>query len=827
MRKWPFYWRWAARSLARRPLFTITVVMLLSLAIGCNTAVFTLLNDLLLNPVPVSDPHSLVSYHRTSRDRATGTYSGENAFSYLDYRDFAARSGRFLSGLALYQWNFMNLSDGITPERIVGMYVSANYFTTLGVHIRHGRGFLPREDEPGQGDLVAVLSDGCSQRLFGGPERALGRSLLLNGKKILVVGVAPPGFKGTELTAGVSVWVPVKAFPVLSPFADFFPHRDTAVFQLIGRLRPGVSREQAEAGMKGIAASLAREYPKDVGELGIGSIPFLESVPTPRQNGGYATFGKALAVAVGLILLIAGFNVAYLLVLRGVERDRELSIAQAVGAARPALLARLLSENLLLFLLGGLASLPVGFLTLRSLWAVRPPELVLGGFEPELDGRALALAFVLTLVSGLLFGVWPAVKAVRADLKSALREERPPLGGSRWLEPLHLLVIVQVALTSVALIGAGLLLRNLSRGQQIDPGFKPDGLIVASLAPGDQGYGMDRSTRLFTELLERVRALPGVEAAGLSENRLLRGAIIKREVYPEGQAEAIRSQEGSHRVNSVLPGFFAAAGIPVEGRDFSAADCATCPPVVIINQALAERAWPGENAVGKRLRLDEPNALLREVVGVIPNTKLRYLQEKAPLFMLHLPLPQHPVSAMTLHVRSATGSPEALLPSLRQEVAALDPDLPLAEVDTMRHFVDAGLWQERILASLFTFLAGLAVVLSIVGMYGAMAYRILRRRREIAVRLAVGANRGQVVRSVVAEAALLAGVGVVGGLLLARYILSPLLANQLELAGVDPRDVSSFIGAAVLLWGVALGASFFPARRAANTDPFRALRAGG
>lgn len=825
MRKWPFYWRWAGRSLARRPLFTITVVALLSLAIGCNTAVFTLLNDLLLNPVPVSDAASLVSYHRTQRDPATGAYSGEVAFSYLDYRDFAAQSGRFLSGLALYQWNFMNLSDGVNPERIVGMYVSANYFTTLGVGIRHGRGFLPREDEPGQGDLVAVLSDGSSRRLFGGPKRSLGRSLLLNGRKILVVGVAPPGFKGTELTAGADVWVPVKAFPLLSPHAELFPYRDTSVFQLIGRLRPGVTREQADAGMRGIAADLAREHPKDVGQLSVSSIPFLASVPTPRQNGNYATFGKALAVAVGLILLIAGFNVAYLLVLRGVERGRELAIAQAVGAARPALFARLLSENLLLFVLGGLASLPVGFLTLRSLWAVRPPELVLGGFEPQLDGRALGLAFALTLLSGLLFGIWPAFKAARTDLKSALRDERPPSGGARGLDPLHLLVIVQVALTSVALIGAGLLLRNLAEAQRIDPGFPPDRLVVASLAPGDQGYGTDRSTNFYAELLERVRNLPGVEAAGLSENRLLRGAIIKREVYPEGQAEAIRSQEGRHRVNAVLPGFFAAVGIALTGRDFSLADCATCPPVVIVNQALAERAWPGENAIGKRLRLDERTEPLREVVGVIANTKVRDIHESAPVFMLHVPQSQIPASAMTLHVRTASGSPEALLPSLRQAVAALDPNLPMSEVDTMRHFVDSSLWQERILASLFTFLAGLALLLSIVGMYGAMAYRILKRRREIAIRLAVGAERGQVVRSVVAEAALLAGIGVAGGVLLARYFLSPLLASQL--AGVDPRDVSSFAGAAVVLWAVALAASYLPARRAANADPFRALRGGG
>lgn len=825
MRKWPFYWRWAGRSLARRPLFTITVVLLLSLAIGCNTAVFTLLNDLLFNPVPVSDPRSLVSYHRTIRDKATGTYSGENAFSYPDYRDFAARSGPFLSGLALYQWNFMNLSDGANPERLVGMYVSANYFDTLGVRIRHGRGFLPGEDEPGQGDLVAVLSDGCSRRLFGEPARALGSSLLLNGRKILIVGVAPPGFKGTELTAGADVWVPVKAFPLLSPFADFFPHRDTSVFQLIGRLAPGVTREQAEAGMKGIAAALAQEHPKDVGEYGVGSIPFLESVPTPRQNGTYATFGKVLAVAVGLILLIAGFNVAYLLVLRGVERDRELAIAQAVGAARPALLSRLLTENLLLFLLGGLASLPVGFLTLRSLWAVRPPELVLGGFEPQLDARALGLAFGLTLLSGLVFGVWPAVKAARTDLKSALRDERPPIGGSRWLDPLQLLVVVQVALTSVALIGAGLLLKNLRQAQQIDPGFVSDRMIVASLAPGDQGYGIERSTRLFTELLERVRTLPGVEAAGLSENRLLRGAIVKRGVYPEGQAEAVHSsKEGVHRINAVLPGFFATAGIPLEGRDFTEADCATCPLVVIVNRALAERAWPGENAVGKRVRLDDHNAPLREVVGVVANTKVRDIHETEPVFMLHAPLAQNPVSAMTLHARIASGEPAALLPALRREVAALDPDLPLSEVDTLRHFVDSGLWQERILASLFTFLAGLAVLLSIVGMYGAMAYRTLKRRREIAVRLAVGADRGWVIRSVVGEAALLAGVGVLAGLFLARYFLSPLLANQL--VGVDPQDASSFAGTAVLLWGVALAASYFPARRAARADPFRALRAG-
>jgi predicted permease len=823
MQNWPFYLRWAVRSLARRPLFTGTVTLLLALAIGSNTAVFTLLNAVLYNPVPVAGPGRLVSFFRTSRGE-DGKYTGYNGFSYADTLDLKAASRDALAGLAYYAWNFMDLSSGPLPERVTGMYVSADYFPVLGVAVPHGRGFTPEDEGTGSGEPVAILSDGCAGRLFAGdPRHGVGRVVRLNGHPVKVVGVAAPGFKGTELTAGADIWVPATAFRVISPFRAMFEVRGAAIFQLIGRLRPGISRAGAEARLKAISAEIARAHKLEDGDRqSVGSLGFLDSVPTVRQHGTYATFGRLLGMAVGLILGIAGLNVAFILLLRGVERRRELAIAQAVGAGRGALLARLLWENALLFLLGGALSLPVGYWTLRALWSACQPEIVQGGYEPHLDGRGLAWAFALTLASALLFGVAPALQAARTELMEALRGRAGRR--QRLIRPLSLMVMAQVAVTACALIGAGILLKNLQAAWRLDPGFPAASLVTATLAPSDQGYDEARSVAFFGALLEKVRALPGVRAAGMSENRLLRGAIVSRPVIPDGQTKPIwDGSRNTQRVNVVMPGFFDAVGIRLAaGRDFSPADCKSCRPVAIVNRALADRAWPGQDPVGKLFHFDEPVTAAIEVVGVTVNTKVRDLHEPQPVFFVYRPLSQQPASAMTLHVRSSGRRPEALVASLRRAVAELDPNLPLADVGTMSHFVEANLWQERILALLFSFLGGLALLLASVGIYGVMAFRMLSRRQEIALRIALGAPRGRLLLEMVSEAALVAAAGVAVGAAAARYVLSPLLTDQI--ISVGARDPAAFFGAALLLWLVAMAASLWPAHRGVSRDPLRPLR---
>ena len=823
-------WRdvsFGARMLRRRPGFAVAALASLVLGIGLNTAIFTLLDAIFLRPLPVEDLESLAAIYVTRRNDA-GEYVGDFSFSHANYLDVRQR-GRSFSRLTAYLGHRMSLSGGSEPVRGTGTFATADYFEVLGVKPHAGRFFRPEEDATPGTHPVAVLSHGCWSRLFGADQGVIGDAVEINGAAFTVIGVAPPGFKGTEVGTDVDFWMPTMMFEQISPYGGWFGVRGAALFRAVGRLAPGVTARQAEEELMRLSRQLEEEFPKDNEGLGAKIRPLLEGTMLPTDRPRHLAYGKTLLVAVGLILLMSCFNVASLLLVRGMERGREIAVRQSLGASRSRLIRQLVSENLLLFLLGGALSLPVARLTLDLLWRFRPPQFAADALALELDAVVFGYALATALVCGLIFGLLPAIRVARLDLVPHLKEtvvSRQATGGlGRWLRPRRLLVVGQMAVAVVALVGAGLFLRSLSNAHRIDVGFDAEELLAMSFAPGEQGWDEPRTRTFYTRVLERVEALPGVSSAALSENRLLRGGIIWNSVFLEGED---RVWEGcgqpAHRTNAVFPGFFTTAGIPLtRGRDFDTSVRADSTPVVIVNETMAERAWPGEDPIGQQFHFNDPSSPKLEVVGVARDMKYRHIHEAAQCFF-YLPEIQRHASAMTLHVR-AEGDPRLLLEPLREQVHALAPELPLVDVRTMSDFIEEALWIERVSAILLSIFGALALALATLGVYSVLAESVGQRRREMGVRMAVGAGRKELLRVVVADGLKVVAVGLGVGLVAALAIMRLESSVGSQLHDVDIADPGIYAVAAVTLLVAALVGFLVPAIRAMRTDPVRALRA--
>lgn len=814
--------RYGFRMLLHKPAFSAVALLSLILGIGVNTAIFTLLNAVFLHPVPVAEADTLVEIYATLRSEKSGDYVGYNNFSYPTYLDLRDRA-HSLSEVALFQWQPMNLTGGSTPERVIGMFVSSNYLQTLGIAPSAGRFFLEEENETPGTHPVAVLSYACWSHLFGANPDVVGETIVLNGQQLTVVGVGPAGFRGTQLEASVDVWVPAMLYPQLSPYGAYFDRRDVGLFRIIGRLGPGTTAEQAREEMMGIARQLEEAYPEEAEGLGTRTVPLLEGTVQPSERDRYLGYGRTLIIAVSLILLIACVNVANLLLVHGLKRGREIAVRNAMGASRGRLIRQLATENLALFLVAGALSLPVARLCLELLWRFRPPRFSAEAVSLQLDHTVWAFALLTALVTGIIFGLVPAWRAAHLDLVARLKPSATPTAAfrRRW-QPRSLLVISQVTLASLALIGAGVFLISLRNAQHIDLGFDVDPLAVLTVAPGEQGYDETRNRAFLRQVVERVEAIPGVSTAAVAANRLLRGAVTQRQVFLEG--EEVAAEGGGrnfHRVNVVGPDYFSTVGISIlQGRDFDASVRPDGPRVAIINETMAELAWPGENAIGKRFHFDYPSQPPVEVIGVASDAKYRQIHEN-PQFFLYLPLEQVLMKTATLHVR-AEGDPAALLPALRRQVQALAPDLPIADLHTMRYFVNDALWLERVSATLLSLFALIALALALIGIYGVLAHSVEQRRRELGVRLALGGQRTDVLRAVLAEAGMMIAIGLGLGLGLAAFAVEPLVATQLhEVSATDP---GTFAAVAVLLTLIALAGSLVPAWRATRTDPNEVLR---
>lgn len=815
--------RHGARSLAKRPTLTLTVLLSVVLGIGTNTAIFTVMDAVFLRPIPLESLDSLLYLYETDKDSPDPT--DPQRFSYKKFLEYQERTQE-LSAITAMQRVEMSLAGSHEPQRVQGQVVAVNFFDVLEIEPAMGRFFRPEEARERQGGAVAVLSHGCWQRSFGADPDILGKTIRVSGYPVEVIGVGPRGFQGVEVDANVQLWVPLSLYEHVTPYAQYFSEWDTGLFFMLGRLAPGTSRAQAAAELKSIALQLEQEHDTEEHNVTTVFMPLRQATITPRERDRFLNYGRSLVIAVALVLLIACINVAHLLLVHGLDRNREIATRQALGASRGRLVRQLMTENALLFGVGGLLAIPFAYWSFRFLWHFRPPELSDSAVDLHFDPVVLGFLLAVTAVAGLVSGLVPAVRASRSDVVSDLKAQAGrSAGSSHRLNLRTLLVIPQIALALLALIGGGIFLRNLASARSIDLGFDAEHLLALSVAPGAQGYDGPRVRSYYDRLLERAEAIPGVEAAGLSAYRLLDGANLKRQIYHDGEDVPDKGDHRSRRrVSTSAPGFFDAVGIEiVAGRDFGSQDREDTRNVVIVNEALARHHWgSAREAVGKHLHFDEPVEPAFEVVGVIEDFTILYISEADdPDYIAYVPLSQHYVDSMVLHVRTA-GDPAAMLPTVRREVTALDPAMPLAEVGTMASFIDRKLWLERTAATLFNLFALLALLLAAIGLYGLIRYTVRQRERELGIRMALGAGRGDVLRTVLGQTAAITLAGVVLGLLLAVFLLKPAIAGTLH--GIEPLDPLTYAAGSILLLLVALASGYFPARRAAHSDPARVLR---
>jgi predicted permease len=684
-----------------------------------------------------------------------------------------------------------------------------------------GRGFLPEEERTLGAAPVTVLSYGLWQRRYGGDPALVGRTVSINGRAFTVVGIAAEGFKGTNAIGGGQLWVPFAMYrETTSGFAlENWDSRRALLFQMTGRLKPGVTPEQASANLNAIASALAQEYPNDNRGRSLTLVPLAEATINPAFRGNMVTAGGLLMVIVGLVLLVACANVANLLLARAASRKQEIAVRLSLGASRGRLVRQLLIESVVLAGLGGAAGLLFALWARPALQALRPPFLPDDALAATMDGRVLLFTTAIALGTGLLFGLFPALQFSRPDLAIELKDRTSqPSGGRRRVTLRNALVVAQVALSFVALIGAGLFLRSLDHARAIDPGFDASRLAVLSFDLTAQGMPPDAATERQRQILERVRGLAGVERAAYTATVPLAGGGFARSVFLEGQDVTDPRAARLVQVSAAGDGYFETIGIPlVRGRDFTSADNAQTPRVVIINETMARTFWPDQDAVGKRFTFFR-DAYFTEVVGIARDSKYNFLGEDPQPF-IYTPFAQTPQPAITLAIRSA--NPDAALGTARAVVQQMEPSMPLVGVFTMANIFDQALWAPRMGALLLAIFGGLALLLASIGVYGVMAYAVSQRTRELGIRLALGATsgevRGMVFRQGLTLTALGIGLGVVSAMFLANLVSTLLY-------GVSAMDPVTFATIPLILGGVAALAIYIPARRASRVDPVVALR---
>jgi predicted permease len=808
--------RYGAKRLLKHPGFTIVGVLSIALGIGVNTTIFSFINTALFRPLPFPDSHRLVRL-----------WDG-NSSSYPDYAAYRDESNVF-SGLAAYAQRPLNLSVNGESQRIFGEIVTGNYFDVLEVRPVLGRGFLEEEDHTIGTHAVVVLSNGLWRRHFISDPAIIGKDINLNNHSYTVIGIMPENFAGATVISPPDLWVPMMMEPLVRPGSQSLTSPDDGWLMMLGRLKPDANLAGAQATVETIAGRLQQARRERNSEPGLPdgrvvTVVAARGLMVPPE--GRASVFLAIAVlmtVVSLVLLVACANVANMLLAHAVNRRKEIAVRLALGAGRWHIVRQMLTESVLLSFVGGVVGLLLALWTTTLLLNLLPQ--VFGGNSIALDvspdGRVFVYTFLLSIVTGIVFGLVPALQTSKPDVVAALKGETLLLGaGRRKFTLRNLLVVTQVAVSLLLLITAGLFIRNLRNTQYAEPGFALDHALMMSFDLGLANYNTARGKAFDEQLLERVRALPEVRAASLAEFVPLGSGLNMSPLYIEGEPTPERFDEASLlSYYTVGLDYFRAMGIPlVRGRDFNDRDTASSPGVIIVNETLARRLAADGNAVGKRLRMDSQGDYL-EVVGVVRDVKYKQLAEK-PLFFGYRPLSQLYRAAMTLHVRT-TGDPLAVINQVRAEVRGLDSDLPLTNVETMQEHMRLPLAPAKLLALLSSAFGVLALLLAAIGLYGVMAYIVGSRTHEIGIRMALGSQTSGVRRLVIGQGLRLALTGIALGLI-AAFALTRVL--QSVLYGVGATDPVTFISVAVLLLAVALFACYIPARRATKVDPLVALR---
>jgi macrolide transport system ATP-binding/permease protein len=802
--------RYSLRTLFKRPGFTFVVVFTLALGIGANATIFTWIKAVLLASLPgIEQPEKLVEIWGATRNNSALSSS---YVDYLDYRD----QNKVLSGLIAHQVLPLNLGRSEKPERVWGAIVSGNYFDVLGIKALIGRTFLPEEDRTPNTHPVVVIGYGLWERRFGADPNVLGRTITLNEHDFTVIGVAPKDFASPFAGLALDVWTPVMMKDYVARPHFSLTDRGSRWLMVMGRLKPGATVYQAQANIAAIASHLEQEYPQTNEQLGVAVYSVLQSPFSLKQDMRPAL--AILMAAVAVVLVIACANVANLLLARAASRRKEIAVRLALGGSRGRLMRQMLTESFVLASLGAALGLAIAFWTARSLAAFLPPYASRASFDTRPDAVVFAFTLGLTVITTLLFGLAPTLHASKQDLVTAMKDNTATVGrGSRKVSLRHALVITQVALSMVALISAGLFVRSLREAYKADPGFDPHGVLLASFDPFLSGYDESRGREFYRRLVERVRTVPGIESATLARRLpLTDGGIAFAAVTIDGYAPAT-DEDMRLNYETVGPHYFQTMRIPfVQGRDFEERDQEDARGVVIINETMARRYWPGGDALGRRLKLTKD---WLEIVGIAKDVKNRSLSE-APQPFLYLPLLQDYRSNMILVARTAI-APEQMSQSVRAEVAALDPEIPMFDAKTLEDHVGISLFLQRMAATLLSIFGLLALSLAAIGLYGVMAYSVSQRTRELGIRLSIGAKRGDIFKLILGQGLALSIVGLVGGLVTALAV-TRLTANLLY--GVTATDPVTFIVISLLLLCVTLLACYFPARRATRVDPIIALR---
>ena len=807
--------RYGVRMLAKRPGFTLVAVLSLALGLGANTAIFSLVNTLLLRPLPVHQPEQLVALNSAGEGR--GMFSN---FSYLNYRDLRDRNSVF-SDLIGYRIAPLNVShDGIN-ERRWGYQVTGNYFAALGINAAQGR-LLSKDDDRTQGaHPVVVIGHQYWQQSYGGAPDVVGKEMIVNGGRYTIIGVAPAGFLGTEIAAAAELWFPLMMQPQLEQGSNALDRRGSEMLFVQGRLKPGVSQLQAQTELTNLAAQLEGEFPDDnAGKRIALSSPGLFG---NSMRGSLLGFVGALMGVVGAVLLLACLNLANLLLARAAERRREIAVRLALGASRWRLVRQLLTESLLLACGGGLLGLLPALWLVDLLKAFKLPPNVPVVFAIQVDYRVYLFTFLLSLVTGVLFGLLPAWQATKGDLIPALKDESPSWRGSQqslrgsWMK--SGLIVVQIALSLILLIGGGLMVRALQQANGLKLGYEPRQAGELSFDLRLQGYPGAQRREFQKRLLERVSAMPGVKAVGLADLLPVDLHFSRTSVYLDGVTPERNARVPSAMYNLVSPGYFQAMGTRMlQGRDFTPQDNEPSAQVAIINESFARRFFPGQNPRGQQFSLENSNSVKVQVVGIVEDGKYANLNEEARPYVAR-PMWQVGSGATSVVVRTDTDLP-SLMSSVRREVLELDPYLPISTT-TLVERLSLPLLPARLTASLLAGFGLLALALAAIGIYGVMSYGVTQRTHEIGVRMALGAQKADVIKLIIGQGFTLTFLGVAFGLL-AAIVLTRLMKSLLF--GVNATDPLTFMLVALLLTAVALLACFLPARRAARVEPLKALR---
>jgi putative ABC transport system permease protein len=811
--------RYGLRQLFQHPAFTLVAVLTLAIGIGANTAIFSVVNAVLLKPLPFPEPEQLIAVGMTDT-RQKGTQTELGSLSFPDFFDFRDQN-RTLSALAIYRDPLLALADAEGAQSIHAVKCSAEFFDVLGVQPLMGRGFSRADEQAGggPGGLKTILSHNFWQKHFGGDKNVLGRTIELDRRQFTVVGVMPDGFQFPIQTDPIELYITIAQDA--EGTTPNTAQRGSHSMEAIARLRRDASLGQAQSDLSTVAANLTKLYPTTNTHFGVAVKTLRDDLIGDVRTGLYVLFGAVICV-----LLIANANVANLLLARASVRGKEMALRAALGANRIRIVRQLLTESLLLSGIGGVLGL------LFAQWGTealvkRIPENIPRISNIQLDASVLGFTLLASLATGIIFGLVPAWQASHVDLNSSLKSgSRTGGGGENKGRLRHGLVMAEVALALVLLICAGLLIQSFARLGRVQPGVRTERLLTARIGLPDSVYSKNEQTiGFFDQFLTRIRALPGVESAStivplpLSQSNMVTSYDIEERPLPEGQ------QAGAP-VRIIDVDYFKTMGVPLrQGRAFNENDRFDSTPVVIVNERFAEKVFPGQNAIGKRIKpgfsADDGPEKMREIIGIAGNVKHRSLRNDDTPEM-YLPQTQIPFNIMTLVVRTSVSNPANLTSAIRSELAALDRNIPLTSVRLFDDYVSRSLARPRFNALLLSIFAGTALLLTAIGIYGVMAYSVAQRTNEIGIRIALGAGRSSIFRLVVGQAMATVTISLVLGL--AGAFAATRLLNSL-LFGVGAFDPITFISIVLLVSAVAFLAAWLPARRATRVDPIIALRA--